>query len=73
MIPYRFYYLNEHDHIIDAEWVYLAGDPAAMVFAAAQLRVRRDSRGIEVWQGKRRVDAVVKSFAAKPASVRKAA
>jgi hypothetical protein len=73
MIPYRFYYLGERDHIVDAEWVYLAGDTAAMALAMAKLLARRDSRGIEVWQGKRRVDAVAKSFAAQQASVRKAA
>jgi hypothetical protein len=72
MIPYRFYYLNERDHIIDAEWVYLAGDPPAMALATAKLLARSDSRGIEVWQDKRRVDAVAKSLLAKP-SVRKAA
>lgn len=73
MIPYRFYYLNERDHFIDAEWVFLAGDTAAMALAMAKLLARRDSRGIEIWQGKRRIDAVAKSFAAKRAFVRKAA
>jgi hypothetical protein len=60
MIPYRFYYLNEREHIIDAEWISCAGDAAAMARAMAKLLARRDSRGIEIWQGKRRVDAVAK-------------
>jgi hypothetical protein len=72
MIPYRFYFLNARDHIIDAEWVCCAGDAAAMARAAAKLLARHDSRGIEIWQGKRRVDAVAKPFAAK-SSVREAA
>ncbi len=72
MIPYRFYYLSERDHVIDAEWVYCAGDAAAMTCAAAKLPARRDSRSIEIWQGKRRTDAVAKPLAAKP-SARKAA
>jgi hypothetical protein len=64
MAPYRFYYLNERDHIIDAEWVFCSEDAAAMARAAAKLLARRDSRGIEIWQGRRRVDAVAKSRAA---------
>jgi hypothetical protein len=65
MTSYRFYYLNERDHIIDAEWVVCAGDTAALARAAAKLLARRDSRGIEIWQGRRRVDAVAKPFAAR--------
>jgi hypothetical protein len=72
MVPYRFYYLNERDHIIDAEWAACIGDAAAMARAAARLLARRDSHGIEIWQGRRRVDAVAKPSAAKP-SARKAA
>lgn len=72
MIPYRFYYLNERDHIIDAEWVTCAGDTAALARAAAKLLARGDSRGIEIWQDRRRVDAVAKSIAVKP-SAREAA
>lgn len=72
MNSYRFYYLNERDHILDAEWVSCAGDAAAMARAAAKLLSRRDSRGIEIWHGKRRVDAVAKPALAKP-SARKAA
>jgi hypothetical protein len=72
MVSYRFYYLNERDHIIDAEWVACIGDAAAMARAAAKLLARRDSRGIEIWHGMRRVDAVTKPSAAKP-STRKAA
>ncbi|HEY1503422.1 MAG TPA: hypothetical protein VGF92_03930 [Stellaceae bacterium] len=67
----RFYYLNERDHIIDAEWISGAEDAVAMALAAAKLLARRDSRGIEIWQGKRRVD-IVKSCPAK-ASARHAA
>jgi hypothetical protein len=44
-----------------------------MALALAKLLARRDSRGIEVWQGKRRVDAVAKSLAAKQDAVREAA
>ena len=72
MLPYRFYYLNERDHIIDAEWIVCAGDTAAMTRAASKLLARRDSHGIEIWQGKRRVDAVDKPSAVKP-SAREAA
>jgi hypothetical protein len=72
MIPYRFYFLNARDHIIDAEWISCAGDAAAMARAAATLLARHDSCGIEIWQGKRRVDAVAKPFAA-TSSVREAA
>ena len=61
MLPYRFYYLNERDHIIDAEWVSCGGDAAAMARAAAKLLARRDSHGIELWQGKRRIDAIAKT------------
>jgi hypothetical protein len=64
MVAYRFYYLNERDRIIDAEWVSCAGDAAAMARAAAELLARRDSRSIEIWQGTRRVDAVAKPLAA---------
>ncbi len=63
MAPYRFYYLNERDHIIDAEWASCAGDAAAMARAAAALLARCDCRGIEIWHGKRRVDAVAKRSA----------
>jgi hypothetical protein len=59
MLPYRFYYLNQRDHIIDAEWVSCFGDTAAMARAAAKL-LARDSHGIEIWQGTRRVDAIAK-------------
>jgi hypothetical protein len=72
MVPYRFYYLNARDHIVDAEWVFCAGDAAAMARAAAKLLARRDSRGIEIWHGKRRVDTVAKPSAVKP-SAREAA
>ncbi len=72
MTPYRFYYLNALDHIVDAEWISCAGDAAAMARAARKLLARSDSRGIEIWQGKRRVDAIAKPFAAK-SSVREAA
>jgi hypothetical protein len=58
MVAYRFYYLNERDHIVDAEWVFCSGDAVAMARAAGKLLTRRDSRGIEIWQGKRRIDAV---------------
>jgi hypothetical protein len=71
MLEYRFYYLNARNHIIDAEWVSCAADAAAIVRAAAKLLGRPDSRGIEIWQDKRRVDAVVKSSALR--SARKAA
>jgi hypothetical protein len=70
MNPYRFYYLNERGHIIDAEWVACASDTAAMARAAAKLLARRDSRGIEIWQGKRRIDTVAKHT---PPSAHKAA
>ena len=63
MSSYRFYYLDERDHIIDAEWASCAGDAAAMARAAASLLTRRDCRGIEIWHGKRRVDAVAKRSA----------
>jgi hypothetical protein len=73
---YRCHYLNERNHIIDAEWVSCAGD-AAMARAAAKLLARRDSRGIEIWQDTRRVDAVAKSALAPsiaaPASLAKPA
>jgi hypothetical protein len=72
MISYRFYYLNERDHIVDAEWVSCAGDAAAMARAATKLLARGDSRGVEIWHGKRRVDAVAKPAPAKRAA-RKAA
>lgn len=70
MVAYRFYYLNERDHIIDAHWVFCPGDAVAMARAAGQLLMRSDSRGIEIWQGPRRVDAVAKPSAV---SQRKAA
>jgi hypothetical protein len=66
MVSYRFYYLNERDHIIDAEWVACIGDATAMARAAVKLLGRRDSRSVEIWQGKRRVDAVAKPSAANP-------
>jgi hypothetical protein len=69
MAPYRFYYLNERDHIIDAEWVFCPGDTAAMARAAGRLLARRDdSRSIEIWQERRRIDAL-----ARPAAARQAA
>lgn len=71
MAPYRFYYLNERDHFIDAEWVSCAGDAAALARAAANLLARRDSRSIEIWHGKRRVDAVAKPAPAKPAGTQR--
>jgi hypothetical protein len=71
MVAYRFYYLNERDHIIDAEWVSCRADAAAMARGAANLLARRDSRGIEIWQGTRRLDAVARPLAA--ALLRKAA
>jgi hypothetical protein len=66
MVAYRFYYLNEHNHFIDAEWVSCHGDPAAMARAAVKLLARHDSRSIEIWDGTRRVDAVAKPLAAAP-------
>ncbi|HEX3970563.1 MAG TPA: hypothetical protein VHX19_04530 [Stellaceae bacterium] len=64
MAAYRFYYLNERDHIIDAEWVFCPGDAVAMARAAGKLLMRRDGRAIEIWQGKRRVDAIATPRAA---------
>ena len=64
MVAYRFYYLNERDHIIDAEWVFCPGDAVAMARGARKLLMHRDSHALEIWQGKRRVDAVAKPRAA---------
>jgi hypothetical protein len=60
MAAYRFYYLNEHDHIIDAEWVFCPDDKAAMAHAAGKLLTRGDSHDIEIWQERRRVDAIAR-------------
>jgi hypothetical protein len=55
---YRFYYLNGHDHIIDADWASCGGDDAALARAQSILAEAQECRAIEIWQGTRRVDIV---------------
>jgi len=58
MSSYRFYYLDDSDHIIDADWAACASDAAAVNRAGSVLAERGDCRAIEVWQGTRRISAV---------------
>lgn len=59
MSSYRFYYLNERDHIIDAEWSACPGDEAAAARARTLLLAEaHDYRAIEIWDGTRRIDTV---------------
>ena len=58
MHSYRFYYLNELDHIIDADWAVCGSDAAAIERAAAMLPRKQHCQTIEVWLGTRRVEAV---------------
>jgi hypothetical protein len=57
MFAYRFYFLNEVDHIVDADWASCDGDAAAIERAKSLTRAR-PCRIIEIWQGTRRVDAI---------------
>lgn len=57
MSSYRFYYLNERDHIVDAEWSPCQDDKAAATRARTLLIAEaHDYRAIEIWSGTRRVD-----------------
>jgi len=58
MPSYRFYFLNDADHIIDSDWAACTNDTAAIQRAKMLLENRRRCRAIEVWQGTRRVRAV---------------
>jgi hypothetical protein len=58
MSSYRFYYLNGHDHIIDADWAACSGDAAAIARAKSVLVDMHDCRAIEIWQGTRRIEVV---------------
>jgi hypothetical protein len=58
MPSYRFYYLNDADHIVDAEWAPCTNDNTAIERAERLLEESRGYRAVEVWQGIRRVCAV---------------
>ena len=59
MSSYRFYYLNERDHFVDADWAPCPDDEAAAARARTLLLAEaRDYRAIEIWNGTRRVDPV---------------
>jgi hypothetical protein len=58
MSSYRFYYLNEHDHIIDADWAACSGDAAAIARAHLVITETHECRAIEIWHGTRRVEAI---------------
>ncbi len=51
---YRFYFVGERGHIMDAEWDGSKSDPSAMIRANASLETR-DCHFVEVWQGVRLV------------------
>jgi hypothetical protein len=55
---YPFYYLNEVDHIVDADWASCGSDAAAIARARAMLLRTRQCRVVEIWQGTRRVEAI---------------
>lgn len=59
MSSYRFYYLNERDHIVDADWAPCSSDSAAIARAKSTLPPTNTCRVVEIWQGKRRVNAIV--------------
>ncbi len=58
MSSYRFYYLNDHDHIIDAAWAPCLSDDAAVTRAKTMLADTQECRAIEIWQGTRRVNTI---------------
>jgi hypothetical protein len=58
MPSYRFYFLNDADHIVDSEWAAYTNDNAAIERAEVLVEDHRRCRAIEVWQGTRRVCAV---------------
>ena len=58
MSAYRFYYLNEVDHIVDADWASCGSDAAALERAKSMLDRTRRCCVVEIWQGTRRVDAI---------------
>jgi hypothetical protein len=58
MPSYRFYFLNDADHIIDSDWAACANDNSAIQRAEMLVEDHSRCRAIEVWQGTRRVCAV---------------
>jgi hypothetical protein len=58
MWSYRFYFLNEVEHIVDADWASCGSDAAAIERAKAMLPRSRPCRIVEIWQGTRRVEAI---------------
>lgn len=58
MSSYRFYFLNDSDHIIDADWLPCLGDDAAIARARSLLAEAHECRAIEIWQGARRVETL---------------
>lgn len=58
MSSYRFYFLNDCDHIIDADWLPCLGDDAAIARARSLLTEARECRAIEIWHGTRRVETI---------------
>jgi hypothetical protein len=58
MSSYRFYFLNDCDHIIDADWLPCLGDDAAIARARSLLTETHECRAIEIWHGTRRVETI---------------
>jgi hypothetical protein len=63
MPSYRFYFLNGDDHIIDADWAPCANDNDAIHRAEQMLEGTRGCHAVEVWQGTRRICAVLMAAA----------
>jgi hypothetical protein len=55
MDAYRFYYLNDANRIVDAEWASCPNDEAAIHRATRLLGDSRNCCAVEVWQGVRLV------------------
>ena len=56
MVGYRFYYLDQHSHIIGREEFFADDDKAALIIAASLREAsERAHAGVMLWQGTRQV------------------
>ena len=58
MVGYRFYYLDQHSHVIGREEFFAEDDNAALITAASLREAsERAHAGVMLWQGTRQVFA----------------